>query len=615
MEVTAELKSNGFPVAESCDIEIIVRASKTLAVGDTVEVQFPNSWMVLSGPSYTRELQCQDPTGEHHIDVFTETSPARFDIEIRKRHLTYHEGIVRHGRHIIATLVEGEVSANTPIRIHYANTFAPELAETDSVWIRVKGQPPVQPVYVTTIAQSMEYLRIIAPSSVEPGEEFEVLIVSLDRFDNCSSTKYENEILCTADNRPVHEGLNFTGSVRIPLVLQEEGILRFRFRDTLSNAVRVCKGAKGPYWGDIHNHTRLSHDGYGTNPYGYAHDVSGLDFAAVTDHHQSLGQDGYDQTLQWAQDSYHPGSFVTLLADERTPKTWSGHHNLYVRDEVHFKAYASQPDNPEFAEPDRADHLQTALDKSSAMLIPHHTGLAWRRISPEEDLSEAVDWEACDDAGLRPVMEIYSHHGQSEQWNPQHVLSYEFNRMRRSERRSNASVSGPYYAQDYWKAGRKFGVIGSSDEHSAQPGRRHGGIAAVWADELTRENIFDALLARHCYATTGERILIDFSVAGAKMGCSYRAIDGVAIQIKLQVWGTAPLLRIEILRYRFGIDSTFVTILSETPSPDEFDATYKIEDNVTGDTIYYSRVTQEPLEWPDMAWTSPIWIETPNISS
>jgi hypothetical protein len=615
MKIKAELQKNEFSVAESCDVELVVRVSETLTVGDAVEVQFPNSWMVLTGPSFTRELQHQDPTGKHHINISTEASPARFDLGIEKRHLTHPDGIVRHGRHIVATLVKGNVPANTAIRFFYANTFAPELAETDLLWIRVKGQLPAEPVFLTTLAQPAEYIRIIAPSGVEPGNEFEVLIVTLDRFDNCSSSTYSDEVLDTTDGRIIQDELNFTGSIRVPLTLRDEGITRFRFRDTLSNVVRVGKGVKRPYWGDIHNHTRLSHDGYGTDPYGYARKVSGLEFAAITDHYQSLGQEGYDQALKWAQESYDPGQFVTLLADERNPKPWTGHHNLYVRDAEHFLAYASKLDNPKFADPDREGHLQVLLDPTVAMLIPHHTGLAWRKISLDEDLSEAVKWDACDDAGLRPVMEIYSHHGQSECWNPQHLLSYEFNRMRRSERRSNVSVSGPYYAQDYWMAGRRVGVIGSSDEHSAQPGRKHGGLTAVWSDELTREGIFDALLARHCYATTGERILMDFSVDAIQMGDTGRKKKGEVLSIHLEVWGTATLLRAEILRHRFGIDDGFETICSEYPSPESMDFSVVLEDKLISNCMYYARITQEPLTWPGMAWSSPVWIDIFNTSS
>jgi hypothetical protein len=609
MTITAELPQSGFTVGEKCNVEILLKASEELVPGDTIEVQFPNSWMVVSGPSHTRELQHVDPTGDHYISVTAADGGAVFAMDIRKRHLPYPEGIVRHGRHIIATLSEGLVAAGGLIHLLYGNTYAPHIAETEEVWLRVKGVAPESPANLIILPGPAQDLRVIAPSGVKPSEEFEVLVVSLDAFENCSSTTYKDECLTASDGTIVAAGLSFTGSTRVPVSLPTEGVYRFQFRDVLSNAIRVDHTGRGPYWGDIHIHTKLSHDGYGTEPYRYAQEVAGLDFAALADHWQSLGPAGYDQVRDWAEDAQEANNFVTLLADERDPGEFTGHHNLYFRGADRFMEAAVVPENPDFADPDRAGHLQSALDPSEAMLIPHHTGLSWRRISEDGRLSMAIALDACEDGGLRPVMEIYSHHGQSELWDPQHVLSYEFNRMRRAERRANVSVAGPYYAQDYWMAGHRIGVIGSSDEHSGRPGLRHGGLGAVWTEELSREGIFDALRNRRCYATTGERILLDFSIAGIDVGCSGQIQKGETLPIKLQVWGTATLLRVEILRFRFGVDSAFVTILSEIPTPEAIDASFELEDVAVGDAVYYARVTQEPLEWPDMAWTSPVWIE------
>ena len=36
---------------------------------------------------------------------------------------------------------------------------------------------------------------------------------------------------------------------------------------------------------------------------------------------------------------------------------------------------------------------------------------------------------------------------------------------------------------------------------------------------------------------------------------------------------------------------------------------YVLDDELLSACVYYARVTQEPLEWPDMAWSSPIWID------
>ncbi|MBM4149916.1 MAG: DUF3604 domain-containing protein, partial [Lentisphaerae bacterium] len=167
----------------------------------------------------------------------------------------------------------------------------------------------------------------------------------------------------------------------------------------------------------------------------------------------------------------------------------------------------------------------------------------------------------------------------------------------------------PYYAQDYWMAGKRVGVIGSSDEHSGQGGRRHGGVAAVFATSLTREEIFDGMLHRACYATTGERILVEFAVDDLGTGAVGKRQRGDKLKITLNVWGTDTLLRVDIMRFRKGLDTTFRPVLSTAPRPERMDAMITFDDVVETSCLYYARVVQAPLTWPAMAWTSPIWID------
>jgi hypothetical protein len=609
MSLTAKIKSGSFQVREPCSVEIIIQTTDHLHVGDSIKIQFPNTWTVIYTPSFTRNLQSDNPAQEHYIIVETDEKNTDFKIEIKPRHLNNPAGIFRHGKLITATLTQGSIPPDSPIHVLYLNTFAPYVAESEKVWIRINGKAPVTDPILTVKPGLAEKIRILAPSGVEPEEKFDILIVSLDKYGNCSSSKYKNQILYLNDETIVTDNLNFESSIRIPVTLNKEGIYRFKMNNIVSNAVRVKKNFHGPFWGDIHFHTKLSHDGQGTDPYKYSQNVSNLDFACVTDHWSSLGNEGYAKIREWARDADKPGKFATILADERNPKLMQGDHNIYFRDEEYFLKYSEKPENISLADPQSTVQTLKELDHNRVMLIPHHTGLAWRNL-PEDGIGRAINLDACEDHDLRPVMEIYSHHGQSELYAPQHILSYEFNRMRNPERRSNVSVpGGPYYAQNYWMAGRKIGVIGSSDEHSGQSGRPHGGLTAVWTKTLTREKIFDAIRNRQCYATTGERILIDFSIDSIMMGDTGQKKKGQKLTIKLQVWGTDLLLRVEILRFRHGIDSTFNTILSEPPRPETTDIAYEIKDTVTSFCLYYARVTQEPLDWPNMAWTSPIWIE------
>lgn len=608
MKIQIACAESVFPCHAPCRVVFHLACDMPLGTGDRVDVQFPQTWTLISGPSHTRPLQTESPAGAHYVAVESPGAPgSSWQVVVTPRTEHFPVGHHRHGRLITATLKAGAVPAGVPVTVRYENTVSPFVAESESVWIRVNGEAPTAPLVLRTTPGPEVALRLLAPSAARPGVPFEALVVSLDRFENASNQTFRDEVLTLADGRVVARNLHGTGALRVPVVLREPGVHRLRFRNVVSNAIRVAADAAGPYWGDIHIHTKLSHDAQGTDPYRYARDVSGLDFAGVADHVQSLGEAGYRQVAAWAEEAHRPGRFVTILADERNPRSLTGHHNIYFRDLEAFMAHRHPgPEAP------RLPVDQGQLDPGRTMVIPHHTGIQFGGLPKAGQRGGAVDWSAWDDAdGLRRVMEIYSHHGQSESYAPHHILAYEFNRMRNPERRGNTSVPGPYYAQDYWQRGVRVGVIGSSDEHSGQGGRRHGGLAAVWASELTREAVFDAMGARACYATTGERILMTFHVEDTAMGGVRTARRGARLRLRLAVWGTDLLVRTEILRFRFGVDGRFQPILAELPHPDQqgFDAAFEVEDAFEGPCMYYARVVQEPLVWPAMAWSSPVWVD------
>lgn len=616
MRIEACFERDTFEVREVCSPALRIVCDEALTPGDKVEVQFPNTWCLVSGPSFTRTFQAADPAAPHHVSLSAPGVDAAFRIDITERQLNYPEGLWRHGRLLTATLERGEAPAGVAMRFVYANTFAPNRSETEEVYLRVRGQAPVMAPRLVVTPGPGESLRVIAPSSARPGQEFHVLVVSLDRFENASSTVFCDEKLTLDDGTVMSGPLSFQGRARVAVTLAKGGVYRFRFGDVVSNAVRVGENLAGVLWGDIHIHTKLSHDAQGNDPYGYARDVSGLDFGAACDHWDSLGPEGYAQKEAWIAEADARGDFVALPADERNPRGLTGHHNIYFRTVEAFRAARQITPNAEKPEVDEEAEALGKLDPADAMLIPHHTGIAFGGVYSQlaggarPGGSNAVDWDAWPHRDrLCPLVEIYSHHGQSEKYDPQHCLAYEFNRMRNPERRANTSTFGPYYAQEYWKAGHRFGVIGSSDEHSGQGGRRHGGIAGVYADEPTRDALWQAMRARRTFATTGERILLDFSVGGGKMGEVVRAAKGDAIPIRLAVWGTALLLRVEVLRFRFGVDEGFQPVLSHPPRPESMDAEMAFEDTFEGPCMYYARITQEPLEWPAMAWSSPVWVD------
>ena len=75
---------------------------------------------------------------------------------------------------------------------------------------------------------------------------------------------------------------------------------------------------------------------------------------------------------------------------------------------------------------------------------------------------------------------------------------------------------------------------------------QRGGLGAVIARARTTDALFDAMKQARTYATTGERIIVEFAVNGTSMGqrgpfAETRAIQG-------RVVGTAPIDNISLLR-------------------------------------------------------------------
>ncbi len=158
--------------------------------------------------------------------------------------------------------------------------------------------------------------------------------------------------------------------------------------------------------------------------------------------------------------------------------------------------------------------------------------------------------------------------------------------------------------------GYRFGFVGGGDIHDGRPGdelhniqerpEAYGllsrqGIMGVWARELTREAIWEALWERRCFATTNVRLPVRFEVCGAFMGGSVETSDRRTIK----VWAAseAPIARTEIVK---NGEDHFVREGAARIHEWEFeDAASSASD------YYYARITREDGE---MAWSSPVWV-------
>ena len=167
--------------------------------------------------------------------------------------------------------------------------------------------------------------------------------------------------------------------------------------------------------------------------------------------------------------------------------------------------------------------------------------------------------------------------------------------------------------------------MGGTDNHRAQPGSKrsnlgglvadeiiNGGYTAVFAPELTREALFDALWARRCYATTSRRILLDVALGEHAMGSDLSAEDAAPFaderSIAIRAIAHGEIDRIEVVRNNVTVDSVEVgresesltytdhTPLAEVPA---------VSEQAPDVVFYYVRVIEAD---GNMAWSSPIWL-------
>lgn len=264
--------------------------------------------------------------------------------------------------------------------------------------------------------------------------------------------------------------------------------------------------------GDIHNHCGISY-GHGSIEDAYRNARLQLDFASVTGHawwhdmptgdprlaaEEAYHREGFerladrwDEVQEVTAAVHEDGRFASLLSFEWHSMTY-GDHCVYYRDSHGPIVRASS-----LEELRGALRAQAAAGRP-ALAIPHHIG--YRKGF------RGINWDTYTEE-LSPVAEIVSMHGCGE-----------------SDRapRNYLHTMGPRDAQSmaYYglNQGHVFGFIGSTDHHSAHPGSHGYGRMAVWATELTRAGIWDAIVNRRTYAITGDRIQLRSAVNGVPMG-------------------------------------------------------------------------------------------------
>lgn len=293
------------------------------------------------------------------------------------------------------------------------------------------------------------------------------------------------------------------------------------------------------YAGDLHNHCGISY-GHGSIEDAYRNAQLQLDFATVTGHanwhdmpeepahvadyhRQGFARlrDSWEHVQDVTESVHEDGRFVSFLSFEWHSMTY-GDHCVYYRS-------GRGPLEP--AQARDFDELRGALRGLATaglptMVLPHHIGYLKG--------FRGINWDTYTEE-LSPVIELLSMHGNGED---DHSPRQYLHTMGPRDVNSMAMAG--------LKARHRFGFIGSTDHHSAHPGSYGYGRAMVWAPELTREGIWDAIQQRRTYCVTGDRIMLAVSLDGQPMG-SVVDVDGTR-RFDIAVRGGAAVDYVELVR-------------------------------------------------------------------
>ena len=549
--------------------------------------------------------QTKDPKAESYLSVKPQRDqPVEIAVDFRSRY--FHQYFAWHNM-VEVVLPDKGLAPGETLKITFGDTAGgspgirvqpfDESCFVFKTYVDAKGfgdyLPLTESPAIEIVAAEPYRLQLVMPSDAVAGKPTWCIVRAEDRYGNPAATYRGTVELTSSDaaaalpgactfvesDRGVHrfDGIVF-GAPTTCTVSASDGT----FRQT-ANPVRVT--AERPegllLWGDVHGHTLFS-DGRGTIEefYDFAERVAGLDFCAVSDHAFEIIDEMWEHSKLITNRVNRPGHFVTFQAYEWSGTTvLGGDHNCYFLDDdppLYRSTNYYTPSNLQmYHGPDPMlekitdvfAKLKEHLRNKDVFCIPHYGG---RSGNP-----------TMHDPKVQRMIEIFSEHRRSEDW-----------------------------ATKYLTRGHRLGIMASTDGHYGNPG--HGylkpsydwdkqeiGMAAlaVHAPRQTRESIFHSLYDRHVYATSGDRIILEFHADGHPMGAEYKTAKSPTL--KIEAVGTAPITRVEIKR-----NSQIV----HTVEPGETAVKLQWEDPEfkPGETsYYYVRIVQENNE---EAISSPIWV-------
>jgi len=475
-------------------------------------------------------FQARDPQADNYVSISCSDPNARFVADTAPL-AGMHGGFRRPIDTLFFRLEAGVIPAGETITVTYGDRsrgsrgFRVQTYSNDAfplpLYLDLEGQRhfltlPLQTYKV--VGQGVHAVKGFAPSIVAINETFELSVRAEDiHYNRASGAIPAIDMLIDGERLRTIPASDEAITILSDLSFSKPGVYRFSFRSAdgrvrgTSNPVWAQDAPTlGIYWGETHGHCGFA-EGQGTADgfFRFGRDDARLDFLMHSEHDIWMDDREWQVLKDNVQQYNEEGKFIAFLGYEWTSQArFGGHHNVL------FRTAEGRRRVPVQEAPTLSQLYQGLAEQNRTQdvaVIPHaHQPGDYRYSDPR----------------LEPLIEIMSMHGRHE-----------------------------WFARKYLRNGHQVGFIAASDDHLSHPGyvsptvrglADSGGLAAVIAPEKTTDAIFDAMKNRQTYATTGDRIILQFELNGVPMGqrtrfARERAMSG-------RVIGTAPIDSIAIVK-------------------------------------------------------------------
>ncbi len=341
-------------------------------------------------------------------------------------------------------------------------------------------------------------------------------------------------------------------------------------------------------YGNMHEHSNFSacasdgSDGTLDDNYRQGINVESYDFMAVTDHDFNTNEIAWREVRRTTQFYTDEPNFIALPAYEWTylngveiPPS-AGHRNVIFASDsdaanfIHDKRTIYGIHMPEGNTIDKVWRLFREKQIKDVVCIPAHTTLR----------DHPMNWDSHDHE-YQTAVEMCSV-----------GASNEYKGCPRGY--ANPTKYESCYVQSALARGYKLGFVGNGDHHGTGIG-----ASGVLVKEVSRKGIVEALKARRCFATTGDKIFVDFKVNGHIMG--EEIISKVKPRITASLKCTDAIVNIVIFKNNEIIYEKDKDELNNTKDYElEF-----VDELFASDSYYYLRAIQANNE---IVWASPVWV-------